>query len=182
MITAYSEIHRMSISPLPIAPCYPETTLDLQVWCLEYHCYNKFPVTTLGRFAIGFYQIHQGLSWKDGGLNKYESFAASALHFIMVSEALNLPLEEFLPIKISDIPIVHIEHAGVALLSHLSSAQQQLWYSGNPNNTKRNSRYKPAKLAEGLGESVYRLIGLIPKELRQDAFCASSTIMTKELK
>lgn len=182
MTTASSEIIKLTLQPTILGPVYPTNIFDIFWWCKDYEERNKFPATILNRFAIGFYQISQGIAWKDGGRNKYESYAAAALHFCMVAVRLELPVDDNMEIKLKDFPVKFIEHSAVELLYNLSAAQQQLFYASPSNKTQRASRYNKDKLARCLGEAIIILIGLIPVEYRSDCFELSSTIMTKGLK
>lgn len=155
---------------------------DLMYWCKDYERRNKFPATLLNRFAIGFYQIHQGMSWKDGGINKYESYAASVLHLMMVAVRLDLPIEDYVKIGLKEYPLYLMENECYHLLKNLSAAQQMLFYANKNNKTKRSSRYSPDKLNQYLSRAIFILISIIPPELRTECFEKASAIMTKELK
>lgn len=160
-----------------------DNIFDLMWWCKYYEEQNKFPATILNRFAIGFYQIHQGMLWKDGGVNKYESYAAAILHFIMVAVRLNLPIDEQLEISFKEYGSKFIHSSAEDLLCKLSCCQQQLIYGCNTaNKTKRKSRYDKDKLAKNLGEVIKILMEIIPAEYRIECFEKASSIMTRELK
>jgi hypothetical protein len=91
--TAHSLITSMSIVPR-FTPIYPENLFDIIQWCHDYPPFDKFPVTPERRFGIGLYQIHQGMDWKDGGVNKYESLAAAVLHFTQTALAVGADIVE----------------------------------------------------------------------------------------
>jgi hypothetical protein len=165
-----------------LKPIRTTNLIELQEWCRDYNRRNKFPCDVKTRFAIGFYQIHQGMSWKDNGENKYESYAAAVLHFMMVGEALELKLESNLPTNILNECKWTIESIGCTLLRLLSASQQQIIYGAKSNKTKRASRYNPNKLSNSLGIVCAYLVGLMPKEFREECFYLASKMMTEELK
>lgn len=179
--TAASKITELSISH-PLGDMWPENIYDIITWCRDYDRRNKYPVDILKRFAIGFYQISQGMNWKDGGVNKYEGYAAGVIHFIIVAEKSGICVDNGLDLYLKDFKDVRLDHSAYGILMNLSTTQQMLFYAGNPNNTKRNKRYDPAKLSEHLGRAIFLLICAIPKEVREEAFNVASKIMTKELK
>lgn len=166
---------------LPLGPVDDKCIFGILYWCKDYEKRCKYPATILNRFAIGFYQIHQGMEWKDNGINKYESFAASALHFMMVAVRLELPIEEFLEIRLDTLAQINDNKWPSVLLQHLSGAQQQLFYANKANKTGRASRYNKEKLTKRLGISIRTLIAIIPPTIRVDCFYAAARIMTKEL-
>lgn len=163
---------------------YPTNIYDIIIWCRDYDRNNKFPQDTLTRFAIGFYQIHQGIGWGDRGVNKYEGFAAAAIHFFIVAERLGLSnLDASLEIKLTEFPeIDYWGETAKRLLFNLSVAQQQVMYGAKQYKTQRKSRFDKSKAAGALGKVLCDLIGLIPTKLRTQAFNVASMVMTKELK
>lgn len=165
-----------------LGPVTATNIYDLQYWCRDYNRRNKFPADNLKRFAIGFYQIHQGMSWQDNGPNKYESFAAAILHFIMVAEKLELQLDGINSDTMKYAMYVPIRHIAYELLQNLSAAQQMLFYSNPTNKTKRSSRYDKNKLDSFLVYSITHLIKAIPVHMRTECFYLASKIMTDELK
>lgn len=158
-------------------PCDEINLLGIQYWCKEYETYNKYPVDIPTRFNIGTYQIHQGEAWKDGGVNKYESYCAAALHYIMVSARLNLPIEAHLTLDITEWEQVFIEHEALSILKLLSLCQQQIYYSTAKNKIKRASRYNEEKLCKALSYLSQKMIALAPKELRQPCIYKACEIM-----
>lgn len=181
--TAAGKITQLSIA-MPLEPLYPDNIYDLVCWARDYDRNNHFPVDTLRRFSIGFYQIHQGYEWKDGGINKYEAFAAAVIHFIIVAERCKLNIDPDLHLKLDEFEEMKLEgKSGTNLLVALSAAQQQIIYNYSANKVcNRASRYDPSKLVISLAKAIYILISLIPKQYRADAFYAATSIMTKELK
>src|SRR6266550_1127295 len=76
-----------------LAPIRSDNILELQEWVRFYDINGKYPANILERFAIGIYQIKDGMEWKDT-LNKNESWCAAFIHFLTVAEKLNLPIED----------------------------------------------------------------------------------------
>lgn len=163
-----------------ISPLWATNVFDLMFWTNDYRKRNRFPVPILKRFAIGLYQINQGMEWKDQGVNKNEGFAAAVLHFMMVSQELDLMIEQHLEIKLDDFGKTSLNTESI--LFHVSRAQQQLFYADQGNRTKRVSRYNKDKLTESLGIAIRCFIEAIPVEFRSDCFEKATTIMTRELK
>lgn len=162
-----------------------ESWLVINLWCRDYIRHNKYPCDVLKRYAIGIYQIHQGLEWGDL-LNKAESFMAAFLHFQMVAEHLNLALFD-----ITDDSILKLETKPLQaerLLWLISKAQQQLFYAHKVQQTsltgakyQRASRYKPALLTSLLTELQTRLISMVPKDYRLQGLYHASKIMSGQL-
>jgi hypothetical protein len=167
-----------------LGPTDSDNIFDLQYWCRDYNRRNKFPADNLKRFAIGFYQIHQGIGWKDNGINKYESYAASVLHFIMLCEQMDLDFINYIndSINLYQIDQWPRYYSFDGLLFNLSAVQQQLFYANSSNKTKRKSRYNKDKLTRCLTECIVKLNGLIPEEHRNICYYTASKIMTEELK
>lgn len=163
-------------------PIYPTNIFDILAWCRDYDRNNKYPVNTLTRFCIGHYQIHQGMAWKDGGVNKYESFAAATLHFFMVSEKLKLGVEDYQ----GEYVLNHMRLRWInweEMCYNLSASVQMLFYSPDRNKTKRAAkRYNKDRLAERLSHVAFDLIKAIPPDMRSECYEKATTIMTKELK
>ena len=134
-----------------------ETTdlIDLQIWCRDYHRNTKYPSGLERRFAIGFYQIYQGMEWKNSA-SADESWAAAACHFLMVGEHLNLGIEQHLP---RDIITWSKTSFTDALLHDLSLAQQHIVYATNPSKIKRKSRYNPEILEKTLANVIGMCLG-----------------------
>lgn len=159
--------------------------IELQEWCRDYHRYNKHPTDFFTRFAIGFYQIYQGEAWKDED-NRNESFAAAAVHFIMVSEILELCLEKYMTNWFSQLTgenKVNIDWKN--LLCVLSKAQQHIFYKHktyklNPD-YQRKSRYNAETLAVCLRHAIVMLLGAIKPDLREYAIEDATAIMTGRL-
>jgi hypothetical protein len=172
--------NQMHLSKGGTDPLYADSIYDVIYWCRDYNRRNKYPATVDRRFAIGFYQIHQGISWKDHGVNKYESFAAAILHLVMTSEAVGHEGFEvkITEVKLSEFPDKSIREEALNLLAALSCAQQQICYGSVSNKvTTRKSRYNPSLLQKKLGESVRILLCCIPTELRKHCLLEASNIL-----
>lgn len=166
----------------PLGPVDATTILELMEWCSDYNRRTQYPSAALKCFAIGFYQIHQGMEWKDGGLNKYESYAAAVLHFLRLSEQLQLPVEGALAGKFENFLYLSLDTVAYDLLRHLSATQQQLLYQSSFNKVKsRKSRYNADFLTHRLYLCIYSLVRAIRPDLRSEAFYTASKIMTKEI-
>lgn len=157
---------------------YSSSLVDLQAWCSTYERYNKYPCSILNRFSIGFYQIHQGMSWKDDA-NRSESFASAILHFIMVSERMQLPLEKVMHNNLEKYPSTPFDAEEARdLLCHLSAAQQQLWYGHVVNKSmQRKSRYRKETLITKMARSIVILVAAIHPTERKQAFYDATNIL-----
>jgi hypothetical protein len=166
-----------SISVMP--PCDEQNIIGLQLWCREYELHNKYPVDILTRFNIGVYQIHQGMAWKDNGLNKYESYCAATLHFIMVAARLNLKLEDYLLLDVDELPESYLDKEVKELLYLISACTQQLYYStvAARRKLKRSSRYNEAKFEKLLAKLIEKMISIVPKEYRREGRIKACEIM-----
>jgi hypothetical protein len=157
--------------------------VELQEWCRDYDRRNLHPCDFFVRFAIGFYQIYQGIEWKDK-YNKNESLAAASVHFIIVAEKLNLNLEEHLNKNIANWDY-NSDINWKQLFCKLSKAQQHLFYHFktfklNPN-YQRKTRYNPKVLNKLLAESIGFLIGAIEPDHRDMAIEDATKIMSGRL-
>jgi hypothetical protein len=180
--TANSIITSMHIAPR-FTPIYPENIFDIIQWCKDYEHFDKFKCGARARFSIGFYQIHQGIEWKDNGVNKYESFAAAVLHFFMVTEYLKLDVVNQLNyINLKDYMKSDLRFVALELLKDLSKCMQMLFYADSANKTKRASRYNPKILEVRLACCIDKLLRCIPIEFRSECFEKATTIICKELK
>ncbi len=162
-------------------PIYPANIFDLMNWCDDYRKNDRFPVEINIRFIIALYQIHQGMGWKDNGVNKYESYAAAVIHLFLVASLMSVPLEKYMPVEFKEIEYEGMTDAGCKrLLFSLSALSQQLYYTIT--RTKRKSRCNQERLENHLVICIFSLFRWIPADLRGECFYAASSIMTKELK
>ena len=149
-----------------LRPIKTDNILELQEWCSFYDRNGKYPATILERFAIGLYQIYQGMEWKDVE-NRNESWCAAFIHFLTLAERLKLPVE----LKLEQNP------AGVGLLLFISKAQQDVFYKHNAGKTQRSSRYNAGKLTDNLGKILSICYNKVPREERPTGFYHATSIM-----
>jgi hypothetical protein len=166
------------ISKEILKPIETINLIEILNWCSDYNRYNKYPCNIFKRFLIAQYQIHQGMDWKDMGLNKYESYAAALLNFGMVCQLLELPIEQYIESDLSFPDHYRIENECYHLLRYISLASQQLIYGDPENKTKRKSRFNKNKMTKSMGHIIYILARLIPEELRSKSIYQSSLILT----
>lgn len=165
--------------------------VELCDWCRDYHKNNIYPVSTERRFIIATYQLAQALGWESSYhnakqlLKDYESFAAGALHFIMVAESFNLSVVNYEVFDIHDIttwPCKDIDYKHYTWLHGV--AAQQLIYGARAKDTtryQRGLRYNPDTLTKALVSLVTMLLCKIPSHQRIEAIEQASSIMTKKL-
>ncbi len=156
----------MSIAIL--TPIRSDNILQLQEWCSFYDKYGKYPANILERFAIGLYQIKDGMEWKDI-LNKNESWCAAFIHFLTVAEKLNLSVE------------IKDNVLDIGMLLFVSKAQQDVFYKYNSGKTQRSSRYNPERLTINLSKILSICYSKVPKEERPEGFYTATYIMLGKL-
>ena len=157
----------MSISKLQ--PIMSDNILELQEWVRFYDRNGQYPANILERFAIGLYQVYQGMEWKDI-INKNESWCAAFLHFLTLAEKLNLPAAE----NIED-------NTGVGFLLYISKAQQDVFYKYNAGKTMRSSRYDEKRLTKNLSKILSICYSKVPSIERAEGFNLASSIMIGKL-
>jgi len=165
-------------------PLFTNNLLSLASWCQDYYLEDtRYPVKCpLHRFAIGVYQIHQGMDWHDKGehgVNEYESFASAAVHFVITSEMCKLMVWNSPYWDLSKLETAELNHK--TTLYNISKAQQQLSYSIQPTRVSRKSRYKPIILETCLRTLAFDLLRAIPSTKRAEAIENATTIMTGRL-
>lgn len=159
----------------------------LSAWCRQYHKHTAYPCTILQRFTIAHYQLSQGIKWNNTptSYREYESFASSALHFIMVAESLELEIcDDYLPegmLDMCELETWPLNYRNLTL--KMSAAAQMVFYAEKSFRTgyTRKSRYNPLVLQKLLAEIVVMLFASIPSVNRQEAVEQASSIMTKRL-
>jgi hypothetical protein len=161
-----------------VKPVTPRSCDHLLFWCRQYQdtatVYNPREV----RFAIGFYQISQGMAWKIANPVRWQSFCAAAMHFIMCAEAYNLALT--MPESLKDLTEEWLgwEH----LLLTLGRAQQQVVYAGaTSKNSTRVSRFSEDALRACLYTAVEQCFALVPSREREAGCYAEMHILTGDL-
>lgn len=154
-------------------------------WCREYQKKNPWPADFSKRFAIGVYQIYQGLVWDQQPPNIAESMMAGALHFIMVMEELELFWFDLLPTDLKLINTRDLEYRD--MLIKLSRAQQHILYAAQMKGkqgtvkTGRSTRYDAGLLCRDLSWLVRALVGKVPSHLREQGIEDATIIMTKKV-
>lgn len=153
------------------------SSLEISSWCRDYIRYNKYPANIIERFAIGIYQIHQGMEWADAG-NKAESFMSATLHFLMVGEMLKAGC--YMPETIETKPLNYQR-----LVYLISKIQQQIFYyhkstvkSVDGKVYQRSSRFKLRLTEQLLQELVNNLVACVPSYARQQGLFDASKIMS----
>ena len=153
-----------------LAPIKSDNILELQEWVSFYDKNGKYPANILERFAIGLYQIKDGMEWKDI-VNKNESWCAAFIHFLTVAEKLGLPIEQEIKEDTLDI----------GFLLFISRAQQDIFYKHNAGKTQRSSRYNEERLTVNLGKILSICYSKVPKEERPEGFYNATSIMLGKL-
>jgi len=159
-------------------PITPRTSEHLKSWCSYYHRNAKVYNPREVRFAIGFYQISQGMSWEIHNPVRWQSFCAASMHFIMAADAykLNLDLPEFLG------DITETWKGWEHLFFTLGKAQQQVIYAGVTSaNSTRASRFSEAALHIYLTEAVEQCFSLVPALYREQGCFDEMRILTGDL-
>lgn len=165
----------------------------LALWCRDYHNRTAYPCTPLQRFVIAHYQLSQGIKWNDNptAYREYESFAASALHFLMVGHCFELDVADLVADKLLELDsvIFSIKKFPTKAIDYklltvtMSAAAQQVFYAEKTfkQGYTRKSRYNPEVLRKLLANLVVMLISSIPTDQREEAIEQASSIMTKRL-
>jgi len=159
-----------------------DKSVDLCLWVREwirFHPNAEICNSVMERFAIGIYQIYQGLDWK-GTHCAYESWAAATIHFIATAEMFDVGVENHLPSKLSG--DVGVRRDDAKLLWHISRAQQYVFYGYLGKKTKRSERRASNEaLADALGELVQHTLCRIPPFRRQEAFELAEEVICNAL-
>jgi len=180
-LTAYDYLMTSTLPIILVEPLWSDKLLEIAMWCRDYQRYGKFPVDVKTRFAIGFYQIYQGIDWKDK-VNRNESFASAFIHLMCCAEKLEIPTELHIPEHFENIKKVCIDSIAVNLLRNLSKTQQQLFYSIGNKTQRASKRLDFEGLTKALSSAMTDLIALIEPEDRKQAVWDATSVMTKELK
>jgi len=145
--------------------------IDLCKWARKYDRHGPYPQGPVYRYAIGVYQIAQGMGWS-GTPARHEPYAAASIHFLIACEHLDTDVYPYLPKDLKDIPTGTMLHAGwKELLYYISTGQRMISYSHHRDNkaSKWKARYKPKLLGMAVGESITRLMSLIDPSKRLQA-------------
>lgn len=159
-------------------PVTPRTCQHLVDWCAYYQQHAKVYNPREVRFAIGFYQISQGMSWHIHNPVRWQSFCAAAMHFIMTASDYGITIP--LPDRLEDLPD---EWKGwERLLFVLGKAQQQVIYAGATSaNSTRVSRFSAPALQVCLGAAVEQCFALVPSDMRERGCFSEMHILTGDL-
>ena len=165
-----------------LKPLQSTNWIEISDWCFRYNKYNKYPVSTSERFAIGIYQIHQGLDWQnltaavENEKNKAESYMSAFLHFKMAQ--LSMKLDVWTKDDITSYTTWPMAWSAERILYLISKCQQQIFYFTKMQKTLRGkSRYNPEILNESFHLLQLRLIALVPSHCRGEGLYNASKIM-----
>jgi hypothetical protein len=159
-------------------PVTPRTCQHLVDWCVYYQQHAKVYNPREVRFAIGFYQISQGMSWHIHNPVRWQSFCAAAMHFIMTASAYDITLP--LPEHLED--LTEEWKGWEHLLFTLGKAQQQVIYAGATSaNSTRVSRFSAAALQVYLHTAVEQCFALVPSDMREQGCFSEMHILTGDL-
>jgi hypothetical protein len=161
-------------------PTRPRTFDHMSNWCYLYQHSNIAPRTQADRFAIGLYQIGQGMSWPCRGPVSWQSYCSAALHWVCCLHAHNESMCGLLPETLAELPT---EFIGWERFLHMvCKAQQQVVYASSHNlNTTRASRFKLDTLRHQLADLVSASFSLVPRSHREQGCYDEMIICTKDL-
>lgn len=186
MEAAVEGVTDFSLNQRITRPLKSTETAVIADWCREYQKKNPWPADFSKRFAIGLYQIYQGLVWdKSQPPNVAESMMAGALHFIMVMEELELYWFALIPVDLLLIETHDIECRD--MLIRISRAQQHILYAAQMKGKKgtvktgRSTRYDEALLCKDLSWLTRALIAKVPTYMREQGIEDATNIMTKRI-
>lgn len=163
-----------------MSPILPRSFKHLSDWCYLYQHSNIAPRTQADRFAIGVYQVSQGIAWKCAGPVAWQSYCSAALHWICCAHAHNIDLTNDMPETLAEIPDTWTDWRG--FVKAQGDAQQQVIYRCSHNlNTTRASRYKPDVFRERMARLVGLVLSLVPPADREQGCHDEMMICTKDL-
>lgn len=197
-ITQFCEKPNM---PNPFRPIRTNNLTKLLAWCRAYNREGACVVPVNVRFSIGLYQIGQAMEWEQGSIctnaPASQAYAAAALHWMMVSEYLDLPLESSIDYTMStsedgniwpDIRTIAQDNKWSGyrdLLFHACKAQQQVHYyatgRGRIVGKADKSRFCKETLNEHLSLCIRSMIACIPSQNRAKAFHDETCIITGDI-
>ena len=161
----------------PLNPDDINELVPLLDWCREYQLHGPSKRNPLDRFCIGFYQIQQGSHWGNAGPVAWQSYCASALHFMMTAEALGLGVEQYLPRTIDEITETFIGWSG--MIAYTGKAVQQLMYRTADAHWRR--RYKKDSLRSALASSIEACMAMCPRHHRAQGFSDEMGILCRDV-
>jgi len=153
-----------------------DDTMQLLAWCREYGREGPYRQNPVQRFAIGIYQIAQGMKWRGAKKNacaspRHESYAAACIHFLVALEELEVDVWEHLPHKLTEVSDDSGFFVWETLMFQISSAQRMISYSVHykSTNTKWAARFDKDVLSLHTAEAVKILLSFIPSTKRKAA-------------
>lgn len=179
-----------------IRPLETENWCEVVAWCRDYHRWNKYPVGLVQRYAIGIYQIHQAMEWRQREiakgrpelLNVAESYMAAFLHFQMTIEAMEMKWIWTLPeggareVFECDLTLYETKPMCWERMMYLTSKiMQQVFYKTRMMKTQRGSRFNEVMTSKLFGELQVHLISAVPSYLRKAGIYHASKIMSGTL-
>lgn len=161
-------------------PVTPRTTQHLSDWCKAYQTIGTVPRPKEVRFAIGVYQISQGMSWKISSPVRWQSFCSAAMHFIACAHCYGFDIAHGLPETLAEIQGDFPGWEGMML--RLGKAQQQVVYSLHDNvSSTRASRFVAATAGLKLHDLVVACFSLAPPEYREQGCYDEMKILCNDL-
>jgi hypothetical protein len=161
-------------------PILPRSFRHLSDWCYLYQHSNIAPRTQADRFAIGVYQVSQGIAWKCAGPVAWQSYCSAALHWICCAHAHNIDLTNDMPETLAEIPDTWTDWRGF-VKAQGDVQQQVIYYCSHNLNTTRASRYKPDVFRERMVRLIGLVLSLVPPADREQGCHDEMMICTKDL-
>lgn len=170
MFTGQAALHR-TIASLDL--------YEVLAWCKHYHVSNRYPVSTLKRFGIGLYQIHQGQDWANTD-GRYEGYMSAVLNWFMLSEGLGVPVFKYLEFDCFRVEPGYV--SSETFIHSISMAQQMVHYADRLGQIRRSDcRYNTEVLAEHLGICISYCLYKIPLKRMKKTMQESIDILTGDL-
>ncbi len=161
-------------------PVTPRTSAHLVSWCDMYQTSGTVPQPKHVRFAIGVYQITQGMSWTIASPVRWQSFCSASMHFIMCATAHDLRPHAWFPDRLDQIDTKFMGWENVML--RVGKAQQQVVYALHSSaSSTRASRYNPAVLDDYLYDLACACFALAPPEYREQGCFDEMHVLTGDL-
>jgi hypothetical protein len=161
-------------------PISPRSVYHLTEWCRAYQASNIVPQPGHIRFAIGVYQMGQGINWTIAGPVKWQSYCAAAMHFIMSASAYGIMLDNDLP---DTLPEITEEWRGWEhFVFAQARVQQQICYHESISaNSARKSRFDREVLRLRFFDLVSQCFALVPPDHREQCCYDEMFILTKDI-
>jgi hypothetical protein len=161
-------------------PSTPRTCSHLVNWCLGYQSSNIVPQPPHIRFAIGVYQMGQGINWTIAGPVKWQSYCAASMHFIMAASAYGILMCDDFPDTLPEITDEWLgwEHFVFAQ----ARVQQQICYHESISAASaRKSRFNRDVLRLRFYDLVCQCFALVPPDHREQCCYDEMFILTKDI-